>query len=128
MPEQGRYEKVPRPESIEQLARYLRSSNAVEAVALESGQLIVVSRVKYSPLRAFMTNVYIVSLADVHEILTQASEIDAIVTMSAWNGYTAEAKAFCKEQRIGLFKFKEFLGAVHYDGDRFVNYVPPDER
>ncbi len=128
MPEQGRYEKVPRPESIKKLVEYLQSSNAVESVVRESNQLLVVERVKHPPLRVFMTNVYIVGLADVHEILAQAGEVGAIVTMSEWNGYTAEAKAFCKEQRIGLFKFKEFLGAVYYDGDRYLNYIPPDER
>ena len=75
-----------------------------------------------------MTNIYIVGLADVYEILTQAHPLDAIVTMSAWNSYTTEAEAYCKEQSIGLFKFKEFLGAVYYEGDKYLDYIPPDER
>ena len=128
MPEQGRYEKVPRPESIKKFVEYLQSSNAVEAVVCESNQLLSVERVKHPPLRVFMTNAYIVTLVDVHEILAQAGKVDAIVAMSEWNSYMAEAKTFCKERRIGLFKFKEFLGAVYYDGDRYLDYVPPDER
>lgn len=128
MPEQGRYERVPRPESMNKLIQYLGTSKAVANVKRESGQVVNIERVKHSPLRAFMTNVYIVSLANVHEILNEAGELDAIVTMSAWNGYTSEAKDFCIEQNIGLFKFKEFLGAIYYDGNRYLNYISPDER
>lgn len=128
MPEQGRYEKLPRPESIRALVTYLQSSSAVRAVERESTQLIVVNRVNRPLLRTYMTNTYIVGLADVYEIFSEVDDLDAIVTMSAWNGYTAEAKAFCKEQRVGLFRFKEFLGAVHYVGHRYLDYIPPEER
>lgn len=128
MPEQGRYEKVPRPESIEKFLAYLGSSNAVNDIQRESNQVIMVKRTKHTPIRVFMTNMYIVGLADVHEILHQVRKIDAIVTMSEWNGYTTEAKVFCKERGIGLFTFKEFLGAVYYDGDSYLNYIPQDKR
>lgn len=130
MPENGRYEKLPRPESIQQFIKFLVVSKAVTEVNQESDQIICVERVKYSSLRVFMTNSYIVSLADVYEILAQAqdSHPDAIVTMSLWNSYTSEAKYFCRERKIGLFMFKEFLGAVHYDGNQYLNYIPPDER
>ena len=116
------------PGSIERFVGYLQSSNAVKDVVRESDQLLVVERVRHRSLRVFMTDVYIVSLADVLDISDQAGEVDAIVTMSEWNGYTAEAKSFCKKEGIGLFKFKEFLGAVYYDGARYLDYIPPDER
>lgn len=128
MPEQGRYKKIPRPESIEKFAEYLRSCWAVQAVVRENKQLLLVERVNHPPIRVFMTNIYIVGVADVYEILAQAGTVDAIVTMSEWNGYTNEAKLNCKEQNIGLFKFKEFLGAVYYGGKSFLDYIPPDER
>lgn len=128
MPEQGRYEKLPRPESIAKLIEYLSASRAVADVTRESEQVISVKRAKHVPLRVFVTNIYIVGLADVYEILAQAGDVDAIVTMSSWNGYTSEAKLSCKEQGIGLFKFNEFLGAVHHDGNQYLDYVPPDER
>jgi hypothetical protein len=128
VPDHGYYEKVPRPESIEKLIEYVSANKVVTDVKRESTQVILVERETYSSLRVFMTNIYIVGLADVHDILTQAGEVNAIVTMSAWNGYTSEAKQFCKDRRIGLFKFKEFLGAVYYDGDGYLNYIPPDKR
>ena len=129
MPEQGYYEKVPRPESIDALVGYLESTtDIVQAVQRESSQSILVKRIGRPTLRTFMTNTYIVGLADVHEIFTEMSGLDAIVTMSAWNSYTAEAKALCKERKVGLFTFKEFLGAVYYVGSRYLDYIPPDER
>ena len=128
MPEYGRYKKLPRPESIQKFIEYLDTNEIVSQVKTVSEQIICIERVKYSSLRVFLTNIYIVGLADVHEILAQADPLDAIVTMSLWNSYTSEAKEFCKERRIGLFMFKEFLGAVHYDGNRYLNYIPPDER
>ena len=128
MPEQGRYEKLPRPESIETFIRYLNSNMTVSNIERKGTQVIHVERVNHPPLLVFMTNIYIVGLADVHEILSETSEVGAIVTMSGWNGYTSEAKLFCKEQGIGLFKFNEFLGAVYYDGKEYLEYISPDER
>jgi len=128
MPSYGKYEKVPNPKSIQAFIKYLKTNNVVTEVEQESEQVIQIKRKKHCPLMVFMTNIYIVSLADVQEILTQKDRFDAIVTMSLWNSYTSEAKEFCKERRIGLFMFKEFLGAVHYDGNRYLNYIHPDER
>ncbi len=128
MPDQGDYEKIPRPESIQRLLKYLAGSRAVLDIRREHDQVIRVERAKYGPLIVFMTNIYTVSLSDVHEIISEAGELDAIVTMSAWNGYTSEAKQACKEMGIGLFQFKEFLGAVYYDGQEYLDYIPPEER
>lgn len=126
MPEQGRYKTLPRSESIQQFIKFLVENKTVVEVSQESDQIIHVRRVKYSSLSVFMTNSYIVSLADVHEILTQAAHVNTIVTMSAWNGYTKEAKQFCKERGIGLFRFKEFLGAVYYDKTQYLDYILPE--
>ena len=128
MTDQGRYKKLPRPESIDTLIQYLSTKDAVFSVSRESEQVIYIERTKHPPLRVYMTNIYIVGLADVYDIVAQVDELDGIVTMSAWNGYTGEAKAACKKQGIGLFKFNEILGAVYYHGNQYLDYLPPDER
>jgi hypothetical protein len=128
MPEQGRYEKIPRPDSIDMLIKYLDNSSAVESINRESDQVIYVERKIHPPLRIYMTNIYIVGLADVYDITSQAKDLGAIVTMSAWNYYTAEAKGDCIDRKIGLFTFKEILGAIFYSGQKFLDYVPPDQR
>ncbi|MBE0682488.1 MAG: hypothetical protein IH589_11290 [Anaerolineales bacterium] len=127
MSESGKYEKVPRPESVKALIQYLSSNPLVLEVEHLSEQKIIVRRIGKSDLQVFMTNVYIVGISDVHDILSVAPDVNAIVTMSAWNGYTQDAKDSCKRQKIGLFLFAEFLGAAYYDGDKFFNYTTPDK-
>lgn len=126
MPDLGIYEKMPRPESREQLIKYLKGSQVIVDVEDELYQIINVTRKGKTSLRTFLTNIYIVSLADVYEIMSDNPDINAIVTMSAWNGYSIEAKSACKQRGVGLFTFKEFLGAVYYNGKRFVDYTPPE--
>lgn len=126
MPELGRYKKLPRSESRETFLRYLKNSPVVQDVIEVSYQVIVVKRKRKSPIKSFLTNVYIVSLADVYEITAENPDIKAIVTMSAWNGYTREAKDHCVQRGIGLFRFSEFFGAVYYDGKAFLSYTPPE--
>lgn len=128
MPEQGHYKKVPKPESIQALCRYLNSNPVVFKTELPEPQLLHIKRVDKPDLTIFLTNIYIVAVADVYEILARYSEIDAIVTMSAWNSYTNEAKESCRTKGAGLFQFKELLGAVYYTGDKFLDYEAPDER
>ena len=126
MPEYGTYEKVPRPESIDALVGYLRKNDVVASVELVPPQILQVRRVRKSNLRVFMTNSYITGEADVYEILGHNRGVNVIVSMSAWNSYTSSAKELCEERGVGLFTFKEFLGAVYYDGHRFLDYQPPD--
>ena len=125
MPEHGYYEKLPRPESRDKLLAYLQSKAVVSDVEEVSYQVIHIHRPGKSLLKLYLTNIYIVGLADVYEILTEERNINAIVTMSAWNGYTSEAKQNCKDQSIGLFTFTEILGAVYYDDKKFFDYTPP---
>jgi hypothetical protein len=127
MPDFGRHEKVPRPESVEALVRLLQNCPVVKQVSADGQLLTILRRGNKKDLQVFMTNVYIVSVADIHEILADQHGIDAIVTMSDWNAYSQEAEALCMEHGIGLFKFREFLGAVYYDADRFINYRPPKD-
>lgn len=123
MPDQNpMFEKVPRPESIEALIRYLESSKVVTTVERIDDQLIRVDRTNGAPITAFLTNIYIVGEADVFEILSQHGDVDSIVTMSAWNGYTSNAKTHCSREGVGLFTFKEFLGAVYRTGQKFLDY------
>lgn len=125
MPEAGPYEKKPRPESIKMLIEYLGGNPIVKSVRQTGDQLVEITRSKGSDLTVFMTNIYIVSEADVEEI-TAKFDVDAIVTMSAWNGYTTDAKVAARAKGVGLFKFREFLGAVYYAGNKFLDYTPPD--
>ncbi len=123
MPDQNpMFKKVPRPESVDALIRYLESSKVVTNVERVDEQLIRVDRNNGPTITAFLTNIYIIGEADAFEILSKHGGIDCIVTMSAWNGYTASAKTNCSREGVGLFTFKEFLGAVYRTGQKFLAY------
>lgn len=125
MPDQGYYEKRPRPESIDKLSTYLDSKPIVSSTRQLDEHRFIVKRNEKKSLNLFLTNIYIVGEADVIEILADAPETNAIVTMSAWNSYSRDAKIYAKELDVGLFTFSEFLGAVYYDGKSFLDYTPP---
>lgn len=125
MPELGEYESMPRPESIGKLIDYLRGRPVISGVELDGEQLLNITRNRKPDICVFMTNIYIVSIADVADIQA-VHQVDAIVTMSAWNGYTSEAKQYARENGVGLFLFRELLGAVYYSGNKFLDYTPPE--
>lgn len=128
MPEFGRYEKLPRPESIAKFVQFLQGNKVVRQTDILGRQVLRVDRKGLSSITLFMTNVYIVGEADVYEITSAVPQLNSIVTMSAWNSYTQQAKSLCLTMDIGLFKFREFLGAVYQEGDDFLNYISPAER
>jgi hypothetical protein len=105
----------------------LASNKFVSNVELEPPQTVIVNRPEKGDLRLYLTNTYMVGEASAGEILANNPGIDAIVTMSQWNGYTGSAKMLCAEENVGLFKFNEVLGAAYYSGQRFINYSPPTE-
>lgn len=123
-----RFHNLPRPQTIEAFIKYVGNSKVVTNVIQSTPQLIVVERTNGPTLKVHMTNIYIVGEADVAEILAEEGKIDAIVTLSAWNSYSGGAKSNCKAQGVGLFRFKEFLGAVYYSGQKFLDYIHPDDR
>ena len=81
-----------------------------------------------SDLVAHTTNIYIFSVSDYEEAVADAPDIRAIISMSAWNSYTPEVKVHGKENGVGIFSFREFLGAVNYDGKKFLDYRLPEDR
>lgn len=127
MPDVGYYAKKPRPESVNKLVEYLDGNDVVSSAKIVDDQHLVIERTGAKPeLSVFLTNIYILGVADVNDIYwSEGGKVDAIVTMSAWNGYSHEAKAWCREKGCGLFTFKEFLGAVYFSGEKFLDYTPP---
>lgn len=126
MPDTGYYEERPRPESVRTFLQYLSSNKkVVHSITKISDQVYAIKRIKKSDVIVYLTNLYIVGIADLHSFRSAHPNISAIVTMSAWNGYSAEAKDTGAQLGIGVFTFKEFLGAIFYDGQKFLDYVPP---
>lgn len=126
MPESGRFEREPRPESVEWLTSVLDSRPGYTTIWRAPHRLIV-NRPSGS-IVVHLNNIYIVSEADVVEIMAEMPDVDAIVTVSNWNSWTNSARELARSHGKGLFNAKEFLGAVNFSGHSFVNYISPEER
>ncbi|MEQ9370845.1 MAG: hypothetical protein RIG63_17740 [Coleofasciculus chthonoplastes F3-SA18-01] len=79
-------------------------------------------------LRVFATNTYFFTEYTFEQVRAIDPAIDAIICSNPYGTYTPEAKALCIENRIGLFTLKQFMGAIHKNGDEFLNYLLQNER
>lgn len=122
------YIKVPRPDSIDIFKKWIGEITDIVGVEPLSKILYDVVRVRKETVRTLITNIYIVSITDIVELTSEFKGLNAIVTMSMWNSYSKDAKEHAKSLGVGLFVFKEFMGALHYEGDKFLEYVPPDSK
>lgn len=129
MPDSGKYNKTPRPESIDFFVKTIGGRDDVIHVdKIDEVTYIIARNRGKKKLKVFLTNIYIVGLVDIIEIISAVEKLDAIVTMSGWNGYSNEAKEYAKINHVGLFKFGEFMGAMRFSGNRFLDYMPPEKR
>ncbi|HRC16699.1 MAG TPA: hypothetical protein PLV11_00335 [Phycicoccus elongatus] len=120
------FENQPWQPHQDYLLQRLNGAPVVSAVQALSRFHYVVQRPGKTELVLYLTNKYILSVADVIEILEEAPETNCIASTMAYNQYSPEAKAHCMELGVGLFRVVELLGAVYYDGDRFLAYVLPE--
>lgn len=120
------FENQPWQPHQDYLLKRLNGSPVVSNVQALSRFHYVVERPGKTDLILYLTNKYILSIADVIEILDEAPETNCIASTMDYNQYSPEAKAYCMELGIGLFRVVELLGAVYYDGDDFLEYVLPD--
>jgi hypothetical protein len=128
MPESGYFRKRPRPEHRRYLTGYLQERDNVSRITVVDDFRLIVERQRQSDIFIYLTNQYTLGVADVMEILEDAPETTCIVSTMNYNQYTEDAKQFARERGVGLFKSTEFLGAVYYEGDQFLDYLSPDER
>lgn len=125
MPDEGRYAKMPRPESLIFFEERVKSYSLCIDIEKIDSQIYSILREDRSMLTVFVTNIYIVGEADVYDIVTSYPEVDTIVTISNWNSYSHAAKELAKTYGVALFKMTEFQGAIYYDGERYIDYEPP---
>ena len=123
MPE---WNEHPRRDSYEFFEKAISSHGHVQGLEKVEPQVYEISREGMQDVRLWICDVYRVSAADVAEICAEDPDINAIVTMSNWNDVTQEGQEAGREQVVGVFTFKQLMGALNYDDDKFVDYKPPD--
>jgi len=95
------------------LDRFLRVHANVSAVERNQDIRFVVDRKSPNDqLRILCCNEYTFGLTLVQRALHEFGSTNIIYVGGGWCGYTEEAKAFCLDQRIGLFVTDEMSGAI----------------
>lgn len=124
----GYYAKRPRREHREFLHGSLMGRPVVSDVEIVDDFRMIVRRGRMEDIHVYLTNQYELGVADVFEILAEAPETTCIVSTMSYNHYSTEAKDSATEVGVGLFKAVEFLGAVYYEGQKFLEYLSPEQR
>ena len=81
-----------------------RDSTYLADITLHSGTTLLV----------YMTNIYVVGVADVEEVLRENQGVRVVVTLSAWNMVSMEARDFGRSRRVGVFTWSDLFGALNY--------------
>lgn len=58
---------------------------------------------------------------DIYEIIDNYPDINGVVVISNWDHYTNQAKKEARINQIGVFTLEEFLEALNYRGERFLD-------
>ncbi|CAN7287895.1 hypothetical protein [Devosia sp. LjRoot3] len=72
-------------------------------------------RTKGDTLRVFICECYAFGVAEFMETADKLGKVDAVIINSMWCGFTPDAKRFCRDQKVGLFRIVEFMSALHRD-------------
>lgn len=100
---------------IEFFLKAMRAHDKVSDVESIDEQIYRIFRTdNLRPITVYLTNLYTVGYADVIDITAKHREINCIVTMSNWNGFTRDARTYASEKRTGLFYLSELMGAMNW--------------
>jgi hypothetical protein len=105
---------TPRRETISYFERVIENHDKVVSVEKIGEYYYCLTLNSLKKYKVYLTNLYTVSIANVVELSTKYDDINAIVTMSSWNSYTMEAKEYGKSIGVGVFIFRELMGAINY--------------
>ena len=84
---------------------------AIFEIQLSDGRLLI----------TYIADVYVLTAADVREVVSEYDDVDCIVVVSNWDHYTSDAKNIAKAMGIGVFTLNEFMKALNYNGRRFLD-------
>jgi hypothetical protein len=74
-------------------------------------------------LKVFVTNTYYFTDYTLDRVFEVDPAVDAMICFSPAGQYSDWAKQQCIERGLGLLMLGEFMGAVHHDGDKYLNFL-----
>lgn len=115
----------PARSSVEYFERIIKGHSVVTGLTEVSQNVYSIERTgNRPPIRVLVADIYVVSEADIFEIVTSTYQLNCILLIGFYNKYSNAAKQRAKEENIGLFDMKEFFGAINYTGTKLVCYEP----
>lgn len=106
----------------------VRAHAKVSSLGRPMPHVYAIERDSLPPVKVLLTNSYVVGLAEYHYARSRIPDLDAIVTISPYNSVSRDAWDAGQADGVGVFSFREFYGALNYQGDEFVQYLPRDSR
>ena len=91
----------------------MRGHNKVSSLKNIQGGLYDLSLTNGKILKIFICECYSYGVAEYQETTQKLGQLDAIIINSNWCGYSPEAKLYCRERSVGLFKIREFMAALN---------------
>ncbi|MET9564987.1 hypothetical protein [Streptomyces tauricus] len=113
------------PANLAYAKNTLLSHRRVSRIERVCESILRIHRREHPPVDIVFVDAYTLGVAGLQQTLSWHSNVDAIVNMGAYNHYTGEAKDAATGMGIGLFTYKEFMGALNYADQRFLDYTPP---
>lgn len=93
----------------------MKKHGKVASLTAEVGGVYSLTRTQGDTLRVFICECYAFGVAEYMETVERLGDMDVVIINSAWCGYTPDAKFYCRESNVGLFKIGEFMGALNRD-------------
>lgn len=91
----------------------MRSHSRVHDLrALGNGRYQLI-KVDGTSLEVFVCECYSFGAAEYLETTSKLGRLDAVIISSNWCGYTPEAKAQCRSEKVGLFNIRDFMAALN---------------
>lgn len=104
----------------------MRDHNKVSSLTNIQGGLYDLSLTSGKTLKIFICECYSYGVAEYKETIQNLGQLDAIIINSNWCGYAPEAKIYCRERSVGLFKIRDFMAALNLT--RYWEYLTEYER
>ena len=103
-------------------------SRVASLVPMDTGLYLLATDTGKS-LVVFICDCYSYGVAEYIETISKIGNVDVVIINSVWCGYTDDVKLQCREERVGIFNIKDFMGALNrpdywlylneYDRERF---------
>lgn len=110
------------------IERFLSNHRAIKNLQELNRGTMLVELQDNRILKVFVTNTYYFTDYTLDRVLEVDPAVDVIICSSPAGQYSASAKQQCIEHGIGLFMLGEFMGAINFSGEQYLNFLLKAER